>query len=86
MRGEVQETELTQTSLCGQLPKAEALQEAKRWLRSLTAREVANLEAALPGDTRGAERERKPSVSPEPIHPFEHPHYWAAFILIGDPH
>jgi CHAT domain-containing protein len=32
---------------------------------------------------RGAPRAREgTSVAG---HPFEHPHYWAAFVLIGDP-
>lgn len=39
--------------------KAEALQEAKRYLREHT------------GDEQG-------------MHPYEHPFFWAGFILIGD--
>jgi len=41
------------------MPKAEALQDAKRWLREYT-------------DGSG---ER----------PYDHPYYWSAFVLIGDP-
>jgi CHAT domain-containing protein len=33
---------------------------------------------------RGTERE-KPLALPRSDKPFEHPFYWAAFILIGDP-
>ena len=43
----------------GPMPKAEALSEAKRWLR-----------------THEDESGRTP---------YEHPYYWSAFILIGDP-
>ncbi len=42
------------------MSKAEALQEAKRWLRDCT-------------DEYGE-------------HPYEHPYFWSAFVLIGDPH
>jgi CHAT domain-containing protein len=64
------------------LPKAEALQEAKAWLRGLTVKEVEQHLAALP---RGAEREKPAAPVPAPVHPYAHPYYWAAFILIGDP-
>jgi CHAT domain-containing protein len=33
--------------------------------------------------SRGQPRERV--GDPVATHPFEHPHYWAAFILVGDP-
>jgi hypothetical protein len=64
------------------LPKAEALAEAKAWLRGLTARDVDRRLAELP---RGAERERPAAPVPAAEHPYGHPYYWAAFILIGDP-
>jgi CHAT domain-containing protein len=64
------------------LPKAEALREAKAWLRSLTVKEVEHHLAALP---RGAEREKPAAPVPATVHPYGHPYYWAAFILIGDP-
>jgi CHAT domain-containing protein len=70
------------------LAKAEALDEAKRWLRGLSSSEVGGeLEALDHGPLRplatkvGAPREPSPSGPP----PFEHPYYWAAFVLIGDP-
>jgi CHAT domain-containing protein len=65
------------------LPKAEALQEAKTWLRGLTVKEVEQHLAALP---RGEEREKPAAPVPAAVHPYAHPYYWAAFILIGDPH
>jgi CHAT domain-containing protein/tetratricopeptide (TPR) repeat protein len=57
--------------------KVEALAEAKRWLRGLTRQEVIDQLQTLqvpfqPGQLAG---ER----------PFEHPFFWAPFILIGDP-
>jgi CHAT domain-containing protein len=64
------------------MPKAEALQEAKAWLRSLTGKEVEQQLAALP---RGEEREKPAAPVPAAVHPYGHPYYWAAFILIGDP-
>jgi hypothetical protein len=62
------------------LSKAEALQEAKAWLRGLSGAEALG---ALDGISRGERRHR--SVPPAESHPFAHPHYWAGFILIGDP-
>jgi CHAT domain-containing protein len=75
------------------MPKAEALQEAKQWLRNLAADQVEGELAALErGDERPLARDkgataRKPA-SPSKAsstHPYEHPHYWAAFVLVGDP-
>jgi tetratricopeptide (TPR) repeat protein len=62
------------------LPKALALEEAKHWLRNLTTTEVARLRP------RG-EKESVDEILSEPsgVRPYEHPYYWAAFILIGDP-
>jgi hypothetical protein len=79
--------------LSGPLPKAEALDEAKRWLRELPAEEVGGALAAL---DRGPVRPlaqvdgtapRDPSSPPGPtgVRPYAHPYYWAAFLLIGDP-
>jgi tetratricopeptide (TPR) repeat protein len=66
------------------MAKAAALQEAKSWLRNLTAEEVVRLRAQLPGTARGEEKvgDLPPPTS---VRPYEHPFYWAAFILIGDP-
>jgi tetratricopeptide (TPR) repeat protein len=79
--------------LSGPLPKAEALDEARRWLRGLTAEEVGGELAAL---DRGPVRPLAqvdgpapldPSSRPRPtgVRPYAHPYYWASFILIGDP-
>ena len=60
------------------LPKAAALREAKAWLRNLPKEEVAVL-------TRGEPRKSlKGQAKPTPTR-FDHPYYWAAFVLVGDP-
>jgi CHAT domain-containing protein len=64
------------------LAKAQALQEAKNWLRHLTAQEVEQRLTELP---RGTVVERRSASSPAPARPYEHAYYWAAFILMGDP-
>jgi CHAT domain-containing protein len=71
--------------LNGPMPKSAALHEARNWLRSLPAEQADALIAKLPPDERGQVRERKPTAAPASAHPFEHPYFWAAFILIGDP-
>jgi tetratricopeptide (TPR) repeat protein len=76
------------------LPKAEALDEAKAWLRNLTAGEVGSELAELDrGTVRPLVDEvngpppRAASSSPQPagVRPYAHPYYWASFNLIGDP-
>jgi CHAT domain-containing protein len=59
------------------LPKLAALTEARQWLRGLSRKEaVAGLTAlGLAVQPKELPGER----------PFAHPHFWAAFILIGDP-
>ena len=64
------------------LPKAEALAEAKRRLRQRTARE---LDGELARLTRGAIEKRRPVAPPGSLRRYEHPSYWAGFILVGDP-
>jgi CHAT domain-containing protein len=59
------------------LSKLEALEEARRWLRELPRAEALKLFADMPEDFR--------SELPAGARPFEHPNYWAAFILVGDP-
>jgi Tfp pilus assembly protein PilF len=76
------------------MPKAEALDEAKHWLRNLTADEVGTELAALErGTVRPLVDEAEgpaphaASSAPKPagVRLYAHPYYWAAFILIGDP-
>ncbi len=68
------------------LSKAAALQEAKRWLRSLPQDQARRLSAdlSLVARERGAVDESEALPVPANV-PYSHPFYWAAFILIGDP-
>jgi tetratricopeptide (TPR) repeat protein len=76
------------------MSKAEALDEAKRWLRNLTKDEViaeiATLRSrgavnslTMPGQS--APSQPAPQPMPTDQRPFEHPQFWAGFILIGGP-
>jgi CHAT domain-containing protein len=65
------------------MPKAEALSEAKNWLRGLTSEQAGVAESELPHVARGDVRPLK--GKPATQHPYDHPHYWAAFVLVGDP-
>jgi tetratricopeptide (TPR) repeat protein len=65
------------------MPKAEALGEAKKWLRLLSMDEAGVAESKLPQASRGDVRRRVDT--PVSIHLYEHPHFWAAFVLVGDP-
>jgi CHAT domain-containing protein len=74
------------------LGKAEALREAKRWLRMLSRREAGKRLATLVDGVPRGERGRIAMALParqegagKEERPFEHPYYWAAFVLIGDP-
>jgi CHAT domain-containing protein len=72
------------------LPKAEALREAKFWLRGLRRAEVLTLIAGLSGgiDRGTGAKAREPAAIPganDNDRPYESPHYWAAFVLSGDP-
>ncbi len=69
--------------------KSAALREAKSWLRNLTLRDLEELTAREPllaDAARGLgeviEAEKGERVDQRP---FAHPHYWAPFILTGDP-
>ena len=78
----------------GPMPKAEALREAKMWLRGLQRAEVLALTAQLSGGVdRGKDAKARQPVEPAaaiPAHddndrPYAPPHFWAAFVLVGDP-
>jgi tetratricopeptide (TPR) repeat protein len=79
--------------LSGPMPKAEALDEAKRWLRGLTVDEVGGELATLDrGQPRklvkgsdSAGQRASPSAKPGGVRPYDHPYFWAAFVLVGDP-
>jgi CHAT domain-containing protein len=81
--------------LAGPMPKAEALAEAKRWLRDLSAGEALRLTAELSGGVargKGAPGRELTVPAADPKgpapgdhRPFAHPRYWAAFVFIGDP-
>jgi tetratricopeptide (TPR) repeat protein len=64
------------------MPKAEALDEAKRWLRNLSpgeaAAELNRLDESTPVTI-------PTPTAPAGARPFDHPQFWAAFILVGDP-
>jgi len=76
-----------QTYRAGQaMPKAAALREARLWLRDLTQAERAETLRALPhGDTRGQQEPALPVADSSADRPYAHPHFWGAFILVGDP-
>jgi CHAT domain-containing protein len=80
--------------LKGPLGKAEALAEAKQWLRDLSLAEATErLGTITNGVARGKGQEAlkvappaaDPKADPKEVKPFAHPRYWAAFVLIGDP-
>ena len=74
--------------------RAEALAEAKKWLRELPRARAEGLAAALArGKLNGTGRgtvvtadlgSKKPRL-PEGDRPYAHPAFWAAFTLVGDP-
>jgi CHAT domain-containing protein len=75
------------------LPKAEALREAKAWLRDLRRAEVLAVTAELSGGVeRGAgAKARQPAglaamipAGADDDKPFASPQFWAAFVLAGD--
>src|SRR5262249_18080918 len=80
--------------LTAPMPKAEALHEAKTWLRGLRR---AGVLAAIAGLSGGAVR-LEPAQGRQAVElaatvpaggendrPYAPPHFWAAFVLVGDP-
>jgi CHAT domain-containing protein/tetratricopeptide (TPR) repeat protein len=62
--------------------KALALDQAKRWLRRLPAVEV---DRELASSTRSEPRKSRVGKPRQALTGFDHPYYWAGFILVGDP-
>jgi tetratricopeptide (TPR) repeat protein len=76
--------------LTGPMPKAEALREAKAWLRGLHRAEVLTLTAELSGGVERGKgtKARQSATIPDggdDDRPYASPHFWAAFVLAGDP-
>src|SRR5207237_3327424 len=80
--------------LTSPMPKAEALGEAKAWLRGLRRGEVLTLTAELSGGVergKGAKARRPAEIAAtvpaggDDDRPYAPPHYWAAFVLAGAP-
>jgi CHAT domain-containing protein len=74
------------------MPKLAALREAKSWLRSLTTADRERLTSAKPEQiaetvSRGGVEPLRGSASSltSADHPYDHPYYWAAFVLMGSP-
>jgi tetratricopeptide (TPR) repeat protein len=76
------------------MPKAGALREAKTWLRGLRRAEALSLTAELSGGIeRGKDaKSRQPAelsatvpANGDDDQPYASPHFWAAFVLAGDP-
>ena len=69
--------------LTGPMPKALALEEAKRWLRTLSVEKANDALWQLRGEGRGEPVHRERATDEH--HLYAHPYYWAGFILVGDP-
>jgi CHAT domain-containing protein/tetratricopeptide (TPR) repeat protein len=64
---------------------AQALDEARRWLRGLSRKEVQQRMARVATGVQRGVVVRRPRPLPAGERPFAHPYYWAGFALIGDP-
>jgi CHAT domain-containing protein len=67
------------------MTKIDALQEARDWLRGLTQEQADKALSGLgKGGSRGGVEDLGP-VTPNTtaVHPYDHPRFWAPFILIG---
>ncbi len=68
------------------MSKADALSEAKRWLRNLSADQATELGSDLTriAKMRGAGRISEVVPARGSDRPYADPFYWGAFILVGD--
>jgi CHAT domain-containing protein len=71
------------------LGRAEALEEARNWLRNLSRKEAGDAVASLPRGSIKPLPGTGKTTAPRPVapgeKPYAHPYYWSAFVLIGDP-
>jgi CHAT domain-containing protein len=76
--------------------KADALADAKAWLRGLSREEAMQRAANMSDGVARGKRPKLPAASVPEVkvsdaaktevdRPYAHPYYWAAFVLIGDP-
>jgi tetratricopeptide (TPR) repeat protein len=72
------------------LSRAEALEEARNWLRNLSRAEAGAAVTSLPrGEVKSLPGTAKPPPArpvPPGDRPYAQPYYWSAFVLIGDPY
>jgi tetratricopeptide (TPR) repeat protein len=82
------------TGLSSALPKAEALREAKAWLRALSRSDALAVTATLSGGVergKGSKTRQSAELSAavpaggDNDRPYAAHHFWAAFVLAGDP-
>jgi CHAT domain-containing protein len=82
------------SGLSAPMPKAEALREAKAWLRELSRSDALAVTATLSGGvergkaSKGRESAERSAAVPaggDNDRPYAAPHFWAAFVLAGDP-
>jgi tetratricopeptide (TPR) repeat protein len=82
------------SGLSAPMPKAEALREAKAWLRELSRSDALAVTATLSGGvergkgTKGRQSAELSAAVPaggDNDRPYAAPHFWAAFVLAGDP-
>jgi CHAT domain-containing protein/Flp pilus assembly protein TadD len=67
------------------MSKVMALDEAKNWLRQLSREDANRLRTLLEEGRSIDELPAKEAGKESPDQPYEHPYYWAGFILVGDP-
>jgi CHAT domain-containing protein len=82
------------SGLSAAMPKADALREAKAWLRSRSRSDALAVTATLSGGVergkatkarQSAELSATVPAGGDNDRPYAAPHFWAAFVLAGDP-